>query len=327
MTKIRQLGKLFYLVLIALHLLATIARGQGGKEVLVIDVEGPVTPVMQGFIERAIEEADVVVDLVAYANPSIYMDRPLDVVRLNYDENLAIVRDCAELDRRLLQFSSCEVYGMTLGSSEPFREDETPLIMGPVCKHRWIYACAKQLLERIIHAYGLQEGLRYTIVRPFNFIGPKIDYMLSQPVRGGPRVFSHFLSALLNGWPLPLVDGGRNRRSYTYIADAIDAVGIILENRDDRFTGTIVNVGNPANETTIADLARLMHRVYQEEAGVAVPYRERVVPASSFYGEGYEDCDRRVPDVTRLLAAGWRPRYDLEATVRESIRYYVPGAL
>ena len=274
-------------------------------------------------VRDAIEAADVVFDLIAYANPSMYIERPLDVVRLNYDENLAIVKHCADLDRRLIQFSSCEVYGVTLGSPDPFQEETTPLVMGPICNHRWIYACAKQLLERVVHAYGLEGRLRYTIVRPFNFIGPKIDYLLDRRAFGGPRVFSHFLSALMNEWPLPLVDGGRNRRCYTHIADAVEAIGIILENAEGRFDREIVNIGNPANESTIAELARLMHSIYQEETGREVPYQEEIVSSRAFYGEGYQDCDRRVPEVTKICAAGWEPRRDLETTLRESIRYYV----
>lgn len=96
------------------------------------------------------------IDLVAYANPIIYLERPLEVVELNLFDNLKIVDYCVEYQLPLIQFSTCEIYGKTGGSTAPFSEDTTDLILGPVANHRWIYSCAKQLLERIIHARGLR---------------------------------------------------------------------------------------------------------------------------------------------------------------------------
>src|SRR4028119_2193524 len=170
-------------------------------------------------LEKLVESHDVVVDLVALANPALYVTNPVDVFELNFTENLKIVDLCQKHGKRIVQFSTCEVYGKTVASvlgkdpaemPFPFQEDTTPLIMGPVENHRWIYACAKQLLERVLHAYGIEKGMNYTIIRPFNFIGPRIDYLPSER-EGNPRVFSHFMNALLYGTPMKLVDGGGGR--------------------------------------------------------------------------------------------------------------------
>jgi nucleoside-diphosphate-sugar epimerase len=152
-------------------------------------------------LEQLVSAADLVIDLIAHANPSLYVSMPLEVYELNFTENLVIAEYCIKHAKRLIQFSTCEVYGKTVvplldGSlADPenpkyavFNEDTTPMILGPVGKHRWIYSCAKQLLERILHAYGLEDRLNYTIIRPFNFIGPKIDYLPSEK-DGIPRVF------------------------------------------------------------------------------------------------------------------------------------------
>lgn len=122
-----------------------------------------------------------------------------------------------------------------------FSEDSTPLIMGPINEHRWIYASAKQLLERVLHAYGVEKNFNYTIIRPFNFVGPKIDYLPSEK-DGNPRVFSHFIDALLYGKPMKLVDGGKNLRGYTYIDDAIDCIVRILDNPNSVCDREIFNV-------------------------------------------------------------------------------------
>src|SRR5260370_9006894 len=178
-------------------------------------------------LDRAVEDADLVIDLIAYANPGLYLRIPLEVFRLNFIENLKIAEACVRHGKRLMQFSTCEVYGRTAASlknarlADPedpihatFSEDTSEYILGPVSKHRWIYSSAKQLLERVLHAYGIEQGFNYTIIRPFNFIGPKIDF-LPQEKGGIPRVFSFFMDALLTGGQMKLVNGGVNRPWFT----------------------------------------------------------------------------------------------------------------
>jgi len=273
-------------------------------------------------VERCVKSSDIVVDLVAYANPSIYMSDPIGTVELDLFENLRITDLCVKHGKFLVQYSTCEVYGINNGRNEPFNEDSSLLILGPIGEHRWIYSCAKQMLERVVHAYGIQSGLDYVIVRPFNFVGPRIDHLIRSREDGNPRVFSHFMSALLLNKPLPLVDGGRNLRSYTYIDDATDAFTIILENRWS-LNGQILNIGNPNNETSIRNLAHLVIRLYEEETGRNFAQGTVDIPAEEFYGKGYADCDRRIPDSSKLFDLGWRPKYDLEQTFMNTIRYYL----
>jgi len=273
-------------------------------------------------VRNLVDTSDVVIDLVAYANPSIYIKKPLEVVKLNLFDNLKIVDLCRRYNKRLIQFSTCEVYGMSGGLPESFNEDTTNLLLGPVNRQRWIYSCAKQLLERMIYAYGLEENFNYTIIRPFNFVGPEIDFLIKDEAEGNPRVFSHFMSALLYKRPVKLVDGGKNYRSYTHIDDACDAIRLVIDNPERSFQ-QIFNIGNPDNETTIRDLAKLMIRIYREETGIEVDIPIVDVPSQEFYGPGYQDCDRRIPDIKKITALGWRPKYDLETTFRLTMRYYL----
>jgi nucleoside-diphosphate-sugar epimerase len=273
-------------------------------------------------VEKCVRDADVIVDLVAYANPSIYVTDPVGTVELNLFENLKIADLCVKHGKFLIQYSSCEVYGINNGRSDAFNEDSSLLILGPINEHRWIYSCAKQTLERIVHAYGLQKGLDYIIVRPFNFVGPRIDYLIRSRSDGIPRVFSHFMSALLLDQPLPCVNGGCNLRSYTYIDDALDAFFLILENRE-ILNRQIVNIGNPNNETSIKGLAHLMITLYEEQTGIKFTRGTVNISGEEFYGEGYADCDRRIPDTSKLYDLGWRPKHDLESTFRKTIQYYL----
>jgi len=289
-------------------------------------------------LEVLVQDSDLVIDLIAYANPGLYVKLPLEVFRLNFTENMKIAEACVRNKKRLIQFSTCEVYGRTLvtvangGLTDPenpayatFSEDTSEFILGPVNKHRWIYACAKQLLERVLHAYGLESELNYTIIRPFNFIGPKIDYLLDE-TDGIPRVFSFFMDALINGTNMKLVDGGHQRRCYTYIDDAIECIYRIVENPDGVCDRQIFNIGTPENELSIRELAETMREIYAAKFRNPDMHLPEIVDVSAdeFYGKGYEDSDRRIPDISKARnLLGWEPRWKLREMLEASMQYYV----
>jgi UDP-apiose/xylose synthase len=273
-------------------------------------------------IENLVKGSDIIIDLIAYANPHAYIQKPIDVINLNLFDNLKIVDLCADYNKHLIQFSTCEVYGKMGDSNRIFNENDSDLILGPVRNHRWVYSCAKQLLERMVHAIGLEKDLDYTIIRPFNFIGPEMDFIVKEKSESHPRVFPHFMSSLLFGKPMQLVDGGLNMRAFTYIDDAIAGILAIMENLE--FANKeIFNIGSPGNEVSIKNFAALMKRIYEEQTGKTSKSEIVSVSSRQFYGSGYEDCDRRVPDVSKLMSLGWSPKYELEETVRKSIEYYV----
>lgn len=289
-------------------------------------------------LDKLVRESDLVIDLIAYANPGLYLRIPLEVFQLNFMENLKIAEACVRHGKRLIQFSTCEVYGRSAASlknahlTDPedpihatYSEDTSEYILGPVVKHRWIYSCAKQLLERVLHAYGIEQGFNYTIIRPFNFIGPKIDF-LPHEKEGIPRVFSFFMDALLTGAPMKLVDGGTARRCYTYIDDAVECAYRIVENPGGVCDRQIFNIGSPHNELSIRQMAEMMRDIYVEKfRDPAVPLAEIVsIPAEEFYGVGYDDSDRRIPDIAKARALlGWEPAWALRDVIETTMRYYV----
>jgi UDP-apiose/xylose synthase len=277
-------------------------------------------------VKEIISDCDAVFNLIAYAVPSLYIEKPLDVVNLNLFENLNIVKQCVELKKWLIQFSSCEVYGMLGGRNGIFSEEESLLILGPVNKNRWIYSCAKQMLERIIYAYGENESLKYTIIRPFNFIGANMDFLVKSKDEGIPRVFANFMSALLYKEPLYIVDNGVNERTFIFIKDAVEALGLIIKNRE-KFENEIVNIGNPANEISMRDLAYLMRDIYKEKVINETLPAVVSVDGEEYYGKGYQDSEKRIPDIKKLNAVGWAPKHDLRKTFEISMDYYIKKRL
>jgi len=276
------------------------------------------------WIEYQIKKCDVVLPLVAIATPMAYVREPLAVFELDFEENLRIVKQAARYRKRIVFASSSEVYGMC--PDPEFDEERSLLVYGPIRKQRWIYSCSKQLLDRVIWAYGETEGLRFTLFRPFNWIGPHLDD-IDSPKEGSSRVLTQFLHNILYGEPIKLVDGGAQRRSFTYISDGIDALMAILENRGGAADGGIFNIGNPDNDLSIRDLARkLIAAVGRFPGFEEAPGRTPIVEVSSsdYYGEGYQDILTRVPSIRRARERlGWEPRVGLEEAIGRTVEFYL----
>ncbi|KAJ7524103.1 hypothetical protein O6H91_18G077800 [Diphasiastrum complanatum] len=287
-------------------------------------------------LEGLIKLADLTINLAAICTPADYNTRPLDTIYSNFIDALPVVRYCSDNNKRLIHFSTCEVYGKTIGSFLPrdspllrdpafyvLKEDESPCIFGPIEKQRWSYACAKQLIERLIYAEGAENDLQFTIVRPFNWIGPRMDFIpgVDGPSEGVPRVLACFSTNLLKGEPLKLVDGGKSQRTFIFIKDAIEAVLLMIN--PDRANGYIFNVGNPQNEVTVRELALLMTQIYCKVNGGSRPEIPTVdVSSKEFYGEGYDDSDKRIPDMTIIKRQlGWEPKTSLDDLLESTLTY------
>ncbi|NDY43154.1 bifunctional UDP-4-keto-pentose/UDP-xylose synthase [Dissulfurirhabdus thermomarina] len=286
-------------------------------------IEGDIS-INKEWIEYHVKKCDVCLPLVAIATPASYVRDPLAVFELDFEENLRVVRQCARYGTRVIFPSTSEVYGMC--PEPPFNEETSLLVYGPIHKQRWIYACAKQMMDRVIWAMGQHRGLRFTLIRPFNWIGAGLD-TLATPKEGSSRVVTQFLGHLLREEPINLVDGGRQRRSFTYVDDGLDCLLAILRNEGGRCDGRIFNIGNPANDVSIRELAELMIDVLKEFPDLA-PLAEkaelREVSAEAFYGKDYQDIGARVPDITAAREVlGWEPKIGLREALRRTIAAYV----
>ena len=274
------------------------------------------------WLRSAVAEADVVLPLAGIAKPSYYLSKPLWTFELDFEQNLKIVRMCVEADRRVVFPSTSEVYGMS--SDAVLKEDESPLTVGPINRMRWIYSCGKQMMDRVIAAYGQERGLRYTLFRPFNWIGPRLDTFKDAEERTA-RSITQMVHDVLTGRGITLVNGGEQQRSFTHISDGIAALLAIL--RDERASdGRIFNIGNPANNASIKELARIVIEVMKEIPAfreAAEKAAVTVMPAEEYYGNGYDDMKNRVPSIEAIGSAlGWRPIVPLREAVAMTIASY-----
>jgi nucleoside-diphosphate-sugar epimerase len=275
-------------------------------------LEGDIT-INKEWIEYHVKKCDVVLPLVAIATPAVYVKAPLRVFELDFEENLRVIRQCVKYGKRVVFPSTSEVYGMC--PDPEFLEDGSPLVTGPINKPRWIYSCAKQLMDRVIAAYGQQEGLQYTLFRPFNWIGPKLD-SIDTAKEGSSRVLTQFIVDLVHGNPIKLVDGGMQKRCFTYVEDGIDALMKIIENAGGAADGQIFNIGNPKNEASIKELAEKVCALFRARKARIPGYVEpRIegVDAGTYYGSGYQDILTRKPSVEKAAKLlGWSPHTGID---------------
>lgn len=284
--------------------------------------EGDIT-INKEWIAYHVKKCDVILPLVAIATPATYVKEPLRVFELDFEANLPIIRAAVEYKKRIIFPSTSEVYGMC--SDSEFDPENSPLIYGPINKPRWIYACSKQLMDRVIAAYGQQEGLDYTLFRPFNWIGPGLD-SIHTPKEGSSRVITQFLGHIVRGEPIKLVDGGAQKRAFTYIDDGIDALMKIIDNKDDIASGGIYNIGNPGNNFSVRELATMMLELamkYPEYKPTAEQVKIIETTAADYYGKGYQDVQNRVPKIDNTKTdLDWTPTVTMAQALERIFEAY-----
>jgi nucleoside-diphosphate-sugar epimerase len=256
--------------------------------------------------------------------------QPLKVFELDFEANLPIVRSCVKHKKHIVFPSTSEVYGMCPDAE--FDPENSDLVMGPISKSRWIYACSKQLLDRVIWSYGFEQGLQFTLFRPFNWIGSGLDN-LHAPKEGSSRVITQFFGHIVRGEDIKLVDGGTQRRTFTYVDDGIAALMRIIENPNGIATGKIYNVGNPKNNYSVRELATMMLELaakYPEYQAGARKVKMVDTTSGAYYGAGYQDVQNRVPKIENTCRElDWQPRVNMDqalVNIFDAYRTHVPEA-
>ena len=284
--------------------------------------EGDIT-INKEWVEYHIRKCDVILPLVAIATPATYVKSPLRVFELDFEANLPIVRSAVKYGKHLVFPSTSEVYGMCTDSE--FDPENSPLIYGPINKPRWIYACSKQLMDRVIWGYGMQEGLNFSLFRPFNWIGAGLDSIYT-PKEGSSRVVTQFLGHIARGENISLVDGGSQKRAFTDIDDGIDALVRIIDNKNNIASGKIYNIGNPTNNFSVRELANMMLKLaaeYPEYADTAKKVQLVETSSGAYYGNGYQDVQNRVPKIENTMQElGWAPTTSMDDALRKIFEAY-----
>lgn len=285
-------------------------------------LEGDIS-INREWIQYHIKKSDVVLPLVAIATPKAYVEMPLTVFELDFESNLQIIKDCVKYNKRIIFPSTSEVYGMCI--DEKFNEESSNLILGPIHKQRWIYSCSKQLLDRVIYAFGAADKLNYTLFRPFNWVGPNLD-SIDSPKEGSSRVLTQFLGHIKRYENITLVNGGKQKRCFTYIEDGINCLMKIIINKNYCADKRIFNIGNPDNELSVKELAeKLIASIKKINPTHFKNKRIKLILENEdkYYGKGYQDVTKRKPDISNAKKyLNWRPIYNLDSTIDKTVEFY-----
>ena len=286
-------------------------------------VEGDIS-INREWVEYHVRKCDVILPLVAIATPIEYVRNPLRVFELDFEENLRVIRDCVRFGKRIIFPSTSEVYGMCTDAE--FDEETSPCVTGPIHRQRWIYSTSKQLLDRVIWAYGAQRGLKFSLFRPFNWIGPRLDSLDSARI-GSSRAITQLILNLVEGTPILLVDGGAQKRCFTDVDEGIEALWRVIANAGGACDGRIFNIGNPVNEASIRELAEMLvdafdrhplRSLYPPFAGFAE------VESTRYYGQGYEDVQHRRPSIRNAkVHMGWEPKISTRESVERTLDWFL----
>lgn len=254
------------------------------------------------LVERLVARVDTVFHLAAAVGVKLIVDHPLDSLRTNIHGTEIVLDSAHRHGARLLLASTSEVYGKN--TADALAEDDDRIIGSPL-RSRWSYAEAKAVDESLAHIYWRQKGLRAVIARLFNTVGPR------QTGRYG-MVIPRLVDQALSGEPLTVYGDGKQTRCFCYVGDVVAALVALVEHRD--AYGSVFNVGRP-DEVSIQDLAERI----VELSGSTSPIR--YVPYEEAYGEGFEDMERRVPDISRIRELiGFDSTVDLDQILHMVIR-------
>jgi UDP-glucose 4-epimerase len=252
-----------------------------------------------------INEADVVYHLASAVGVKLIVEEPVRTIRTIIRGTEVVLEACHRFGKPVLITSSSEVYGK--GSRVPFHEDDD-VVVGPTKHARWCYAYAKGIDEFLGLAYFKQYGLRATVVRLFNTVGPRQVGMYGM-------VLPRFVSAALANSPLTVYGDGAQTRCFCHVADVVDALDQLMQTP--AAVGQVFNLGG-TEEVSMNELARKVISACGSNSTIEhVSYEQA-------YGQVFDDLPRRVPALDRIRSViGFTPRFTLDqiiASVREEQR-------
>jgi UDP-glucose 4-epimerase len=253
------------------------------------------------LVEKLMMPADLVLHMAAALGVNTILENPVESVSTNFTGSEVVLTAATKLDKRIVIASTSEIYGKN--PNQPLHE-ESDRVVGAPQKIRWTYSDAKALEEAVAHALFLKNGLKVTTVRLFNTVGPR------QTGRYG-MVLPRFVQSAIKNEPIEIYGDGTQSRVFCHVSDAVRAILTLAE--ADSTIGEVYNIGG-VGETTIKQLAEKI--IERTESGSTINY----TPYDLAYPAGYEDMQRRVPDLNKIKRSiGWSPIKSLDDIIDDVV--------
>lgn len=255
---------------------------------------------------RAAEGVEAVVHLAAKKIPKFGGAKATLLVNSECAET--VLSEAVATGARTLLASTSDVYGLSTAAT---LSEDSECVLGPTTVKRWSYATSKLFDEHLAFAYAEEDGLDVTVMRFFNSYGPRHH----RSWWGGPQ--SVFIDAALDGSTMTVHGDGSQRRCFTYASDLVEGIALTLES--DRVSGQAVNLGNPDEDVTIEELARLVCELTGRDPEEAIEH----VPHAGVFGR-FQEVERRVPDITKARELlGYAPSVTIRDGLKSTIAWHL----
>ena len=253
----------------------------------------------QSLIENLVSKSDYVVHLAAALGVFNIVNKPLQSLKTNIQGTENILEFADKFKKPVLIASTSEVYGKN--NKVPLNEEDDRIIGHPL-KSRWSYSEAKAVDESLAYFYYLENQLPIRIVRFFNTVGPR-------QVGQYGMVVPRFVTAAIRNEPIQVYGSGDQIRCFCHVSDAIRALLLVIDS--DKAIGQVFNIGNN-HQISIMDLAKRVIEITGSKSEV------KKLPYSEAYPEGFEDMQRRVPDISKIKQVlGWAPEINLDQIIKD----------
>jgi UDP-glucose 4-epimerase len=258
----------------------------------------------RNLIDNLVAEADYVVHLAAALGVFNIVNKPLESLITNLQGTEVVLEACDKYKKPVLVASTSEIYGK---NNKVALNEEDDRIIGHPLKSRWSYSEAKAIDESLAYFYFLEKRLPVRIIRLFNTVGPRQvgDYGMVLP---------RLVRTALDNQPLPIYGTGEQTRCFCHVFDVVIAILLVMDS--DKSIGEVFNIGND-QQISIMDLAEKVIEITSSKSEI------KKIPYSEAYPEGFEDMQRRVPDISKIKnALGWSPEIGLDQIIRDIVDFY-----
>jgi UDP-glucose 4-epimerase len=253
----------------------------------------------QNLVEELVNGADLILHMAAALGVDNIMRDTIESISTNIYGSEVVLQAASKFKKRIVIASTSEIYGKN--PKQPLAEEDDRVIGTPQ-NFRWSYSDAKAIEESIARVLFLEKGLQVTTVRFFNTIGPR------QTGKYG-MVVPKFIKSALIGEDIQVYGDGKQTRVFCHVTDAVDGVISLLNNP--KSIGEVFNIGG-VGEISIFDLAKKVIQLTDSKSRIVN------VPYSLAYPEGYEDMQRRVPNISKIESlTGWKPKFSLDKVISD----------
>jgi UDP-glucose 4-epimerase len=286
------------------HIVTLLDNFSTGSNSNIAHLEGKVTTIDGDIrnielIDELTKDSDLILHMAAALGVNTILESPLESMSTNITGSEVVLNAAAKYNKRIIIASTSEIYGKN--PKQPLTETDDRIVGAPQ-KIRWTYSDAKAIEEAMAFALHQEKKLPVTTVRLFNTVGPR------QTGRYG-MVVPRFVQAALKNEPISIYGDGTQSRVFCHVADAVQAIATIAATGST--IGDVYNVGGKG-EVTIRQLAEKVIEVTGSKSEITY------TPYSDAYPAGFEDIQRRVPDISKVTGAiGWSPTRDLQQIISD----------